>query len=142
MSDCRGPPHERLPWFPRGLQRCSAAKGGFPHERLHQDRCGNKFRTQPLPMSDCIKTLTSCQFPAYCRAGKMPTLLLFRAKTDATPEKRLMPAISAGESKSSGMRSEFNGQSLINNKVFKLLSPSRLMQWENRVITWQTIQNP
>ncbi|NEO11844.1 MULTISPECIES: hypothetical protein [unclassified Moorena] len=20
--------------------------GGFPHERLHQDRCGNKFRTQ------------------------------------------------------------------------------------------------
>ncbi|NEO69618.1 hypothetical protein [Moorena sp. SIO3H5] len=20
--------------------------GGFPHERLHQDRCGSKFRTQ------------------------------------------------------------------------------------------------
>ncbi|WP_293117979.1 hypothetical protein [Moorena sp. SIO3E8] len=41
-----GSPHEQLPWFPRGLQRCSAAKGGFPHERLHQDRCGSKFRTQ------------------------------------------------------------------------------------------------
>ncbi|NEO68022.1 hypothetical protein [Moorena sp. SIO3H5] len=23
-----------------------AARGGFPHERLHQDRCGSKFRTQ------------------------------------------------------------------------------------------------
>ncbi|NEP33010.1 MULTISPECIES: hypothetical protein [Moorena] len=31
-----GFPHERLPWFPRGKQRC-----------------GRRFRTQPLPMSDC-----------------------------------------------------------------------------------------
>ncbi|NEO42762.1 MAG: hypothetical protein F6K55_00730 [Moorea sp. SIO4A3] len=32
------------------------------------------------PMSDCIKTLASCQFPAYFRAGRMPTLLLFIPK--------------------------------------------------------------
>ncbi|WAN68682.1 hypothetical protein BJP36_40655 [Moorena producens JHB] len=31
-------------------------------------------------MSDCIKTLASCQFHAYFRAGRMPTLLLFSAK--------------------------------------------------------------
>ncbi|NEP48671.1 MAG: hypothetical protein F6K65_07470 [Moorea sp. SIO3C2] len=30
--------------------------------------------------------LASCQFHAYCRAGRMPTLLLFSAKTDATPK--------------------------------------------------------
>ncbi|WP_149031104.1 hypothetical protein [Moorena producens] len=29
--------------------------------------------------------LASCQFHAYFRAGRMPTLLLFSAKTDATP---------------------------------------------------------
>ncbi|NEO69162.1 MAG: hypothetical protein F6K52_06670 [Moorea sp. SIO3H5] len=39
-----GSPHERLPWFPRGLQRCSAVLGrqrrqrGFP------------------PLALCIKT--------------------------------------------------------------------------------------
>ncbi|NES42115.1 hypothetical protein, partial [Moorena sp. SIO2C4] len=33
MSDCRG--------FHGAGERCSAAKGGSPHERLHQDRCGN-----------------------------------------------------------------------------------------------------
>ncbi|NEQ04107.1 MULTISPECIES: hypothetical protein [unclassified Moorena] len=36
-------------------------------------------------MSDCIKTLASCQFPAYFRAGRMPTLLLFINLTDGTP---------------------------------------------------------
>ncbi|NEO89805.1 MAG: hypothetical protein F6K56_05915 [Moorea sp. SIO3G5] len=36
-----------------GLTAMQRGLGGFPHERLHQDRCGRRFRTQPLPMSDC-----------------------------------------------------------------------------------------
>ncbi len=57
MSDCRGLPHERLPWFPRGLQ---GADAGSAH--------------RPKTMSDCIKTrpgllrtnpslLTICAYP-------------------------------------------------------------------------------
>ncbi|NEO24119.1 hypothetical protein [Moorena sp. SIO4A5] len=41
MSDCRGSPHEQLPWFPRGLQ---GADAGSAH--------------RPKTMSDCIKTTT------------------------------------------------------------------------------------
>ena len=36
--------------------------------------------TEPCAMSDCIKTLASCQFHAYFPAGRMPTLLLFIPK--------------------------------------------------------------
>ncbi|NEQ83314.1 MAG: hypothetical protein F6K26_24820 [Moorea sp. SIO2I5] len=32
------------------------------------------------PLALCIKTLASCQFHAYFRAGRMPTLLLFIPK--------------------------------------------------------------
>ncbi|WP_424101989.1 hypothetical protein [Moorena producens] len=38
-----------------------------------------------------IVELASCQFHAYFRAGRMPTLLLFSAKTDATPNFFLFP---------------------------------------------------
>ncbi|WAN70100.1 hypothetical protein BJP36_39275 [Moorena producens JHB] len=44
-----------------GVEAMQRGLGGFPHERLHQD-------TGILPVS------------IYCRAGRMPTLLLFSAK--------------------------------------------------------------
>ncbi|WP_158069539.1 MULTISPECIES: hypothetical protein [Moorena] len=36
---CGGSPHERLPWFPRGLQGAEASSAHRPmrHERLHQE---------------------------------------------------------------------------------------------------------
>ncbi|NEP32342.1 MULTISPECIES: hypothetical protein [unclassified Moorena] len=49
----------------------------------NSDRIFN-LRVAPVEWASAVE-LASCQFHAYCRAGRMPTLLLFSAKTDARP---------------------------------------------------------
>ncbi|NET64996.1 MAG: hypothetical protein F6K63_11625 [Moorea sp. SIO1G6] len=55
MSDCRGLPHEQLPWFPRGLQRCSAVLGVSPMSDCIKTGAEASSAHRPKTMSNCIK---------------------------------------------------------------------------------------